>query len=335
MQQVRVHGPGDVRVDDVPDPEPGPRDALVRMAACGICGTDLSYIRLGGLGGPGPEPLCLGHEMAGTVDWVGDEVDGPRVGDRVVVFPGNNDLGRIGSGAPQGGLTPLLLVTEAAAPDRLVKIPDHLPLDVAALAEPLNVAIRAVEQAEVEPGDPVAVFGCGPIGLCAIAALRDRGIDEVVAVDLSPTRLRLAAALGASPLNPSEDDVWGGLADLHGTVPAMLGPAPKTKAYIEASGAASVFTDIMGRAAPGSVMSVVALHWEPVPASLLMLTMKEMTIRGSMEYPARFGEAVELLDRHDLSGLITDRFALDDFEEALVELQGSKDCGKVLIEIDG
>ena len=79
MRQVRVHGPGDVRLDDVPEPDPGPRDALVRVAACGICGSDLSYIRLGGMAGPGPEPLCLGHEMAGTVEWVGPEVSGAHV----------------------------------------------------------------------------------------------------------------------------------------------------------------------------------------------------------------------------------------------------------------
>ncbi|MFM7068108.1 MAG: alcohol dehydrogenase catalytic domain-containing protein, partial [Actinomycetes bacterium] len=94
MLQVRVHGPGDVRVDDVPPPDPGVDDAVVRIAACGICGSDLGYIRMGGLAGPGPEPLCLGHEMAGVVSWVGDAVSTVSVGDRVVVEPGNEALGR-------------------------------------------------------------------------------------------------------------------------------------------------------------------------------------------------------------------------------------------------
>ena len=80
MRQVRVHGPSDVRVDDVADPDPGPTDALVRVAACGICGTDVTSIRLGGIAGPGREPMCLGHEMSGTVDWVGADVRSVGVG---------------------------------------------------------------------------------------------------------------------------------------------------------------------------------------------------------------------------------------------------------------
>ena len=98
MRQVRVHGPGDVRVDDVAAAEPGPRDAVVRVAACGICGSDLSYIRMGGVAGPGREPMCLGHEMAGVVDHVGPEVGTVSVGDRVVVQPGSEELGRIVDG---------------------------------------------------------------------------------------------------------------------------------------------------------------------------------------------------------------------------------------------
>ena len=120
MRQVRVHGPGDVRVDDVGDPEPGPRDVVVDVAACGVCGSDLGYIRLGGLAGPSGSPMPLGHEMSGIVGWVGDEVRGVAVGDRVVVHPGDDELGRIGNGAPEGGLTPRLLVRDAARGDRLV-----------------------------------------------------------------------------------------------------------------------------------------------------------------------------------------------------------------------
>ena len=76
------------------------------MAACGICGSDLSYIRMGGVAGPADAPLCLGHEIAGTVEWVGADVDSVRIGDRVVVHPGDDERGRIGNGAAQGGLTP-------------------------------------------------------------------------------------------------------------------------------------------------------------------------------------------------------------------------------------
>ena len=335
MLQVRVHGPNDVRVDEVAPPSPGPRDAVVRIAACGICGSDLSYIRLGGMAGPGPEPLCLGHEMAGVVDWVGADVQRVRVGDRVVVQPGNEELGRIGGGGPEGGLTPELLVRQADA-GLLHPVPDHVPLDVAAFAEPLAVGMHAVEQADVQPGDGVAVFGCGPIGLAAIATLLDRGHQRVVGIDLSPARLALAEGLGAqAALNPTEVDVWEELARLHGTAPFMFGPTPATAAFIEASGSGRVISDILNRGRVGGRLSVVALHYESLPTSFLMVLMKEFTIRGSMEYPARFADSIDLLARRDLSSLVTHRFPLEQFDDALGMLQGSKDCGKVMVAVDG
>ena len=334
MQQVRVHGPGDVRVDDVAEPDPGPRDVVVRVVACGVCGSDLTYIKLGGLAGPGGAPMCLGHEMAGVVDWTGAEVTTALVGDRVVVQPGSDDLGRIGNGAPEGGLTPLLLVTEADR-GRLHRVPDELSLDVAALAEPLAVGMHAADQAEVAPGDGVAVFGCGPIGLAAIATLVDRGHQRVVAVDLSPTRLDLALGLGAqAAIDPSSADVWEELGRLHGTQPAMFGRTPTTSAFIEASGSAGVITDVLGHGAEGGRLSVVALHYEPVPTNYLMLLMKQFTIRGSMEYPPRFADSIDLLARRDLSALITHRFPLEDFADAVGLLEASKECGKVMVTID-
>ncbi|MGD0391800.1 MAG: alcohol dehydrogenase catalytic domain-containing protein [Acidimicrobiales bacterium] len=334
MLQVRVHGPDDVRIDDVARPDPGPGDVVVRVAACGICGSDLSYITMGGLAGPSGTPMCLGHEVAGTVDWVGSEVTTTRVGHRVVVQPGNDELGRIGNGSPEGGLTPLLLVT-AADRGRLHRIPDGLPLDVAAFAEPLAVGMRAAEQAEVHAGDGVAVFGCGPIGLSAIAALVDRGHRKVVAIDLSPTRLELALGIGAqAALDPATSPVWDELARLHGTAPFAFGPTPATAAFIEASGSAQVITDVIDHGPVGGRLSVVALHYRPVATNYLMVLMKQFTIRGSMEYPSRFGDAIDLLARRDLSGLITHRFPLDRFDDALGLLRGSKDCGKVLVQME-
>jgi threonine dehydrogenase-like Zn-dependent dehydrogenase len=334
MRQVRVHGPHDVRVDEVDEPEPGPSDVVVRVAACGICGTDLSYISMGGVGGPTAEPTCLGHEMAGTVDWVGADVNGARVGDRVVVHPGDDEIGRIGNGAPQGGLTPLLLVTHADR-NRLHRVPDEVPLDVAAFAEPLAVGMHAVDQADVRAGEGVCVFGCGPIGLAAVATLVDRGHEDVVAVDLSPTRLALARELGAqAALDASTTDVWATLTELHGSAPFMLGATPATAAYIEASGADPVIGDVIDHAAVGARLSIVALHYTPIATSYLMVLMKELTIRGSIEYPPRFDDAIDLLARRDLSSLLTHRFTLDRFDEALELLQDSKDCGKVLVTMD-
>ena len=332
MLQARIHGPDDVRVDEVPEPVAGPRDVIVRVHACGICGSDLSYIRMGGVAGPGPEPMCLGHEVSGTVDDVGSEVRSVAVGDRVVVRPGTDALGRIGNGAPEGGLAPRLLITEA---DRrgVYRIPDGLSLEAAAFAEPLGVGMHAVAQVEATPEDGVAVFGCGPIGLAAIATLIDAGNERVVASDPSATRRRLATDLGAlAAVDPITDDVWSALADLHGTTPFMFGPTPATSAFIEATGVASVLTSIIEQGAPGGRLAVVALHYAPIPTSFLTLLMKQFTVRGSMEYPERFEDAVDLLARRDLTALTTHRFPLADLDDAIGLLRESKDCGKVCVD---
>lgn len=331
MKQIRVHGPNDVRLDDIDDPSPGPRDAVVRMAACGICGTDVSFVHMGGITG---SPMALGHEMAGTVEWVGAEVTDAAVGDRVVVFPADGDEPRMGSGADEGGLTPMLLVREAAKGRRLFPVPDGMPLRVAAMAEPLAVGMQAVNQADVEPGDKVAVFGCGPVGLMAIATLVDRGIDDIVAVDLSATRREFALGLGAAhAFDPTEVNVWKELKRVHGTVPFMYGPTPATNAFIEASGSDRVIQDILRFGRNGGRLSVVALHYTPVATDYTMVLMKQFTIKGSFEYPPRFEDAIELLARTDLSHLITHTVTLDEYQVGLDLLEGSKDCGKVMVLI--
>jgi len=170
--------------------------------------------------------------------------------------------------------------------ERVFPVPDGVPLTTAALAEPLGVGMQAVNQADVAPDDKVAVFRVRTRRLMAIATLIDRGIHEVVAVDLSPQRLALAEGLGAqAALDPNNVDVWDELARIHGTAPFMFGPTPATDAFIEASGADQVIGDVLQHGRVGGRLSVVALHYRPIPTNFLMLLMKQFTIRGSMEYP--------------------------------------------------
>ena len=333
MKQIMLHGVNDWRLDEIDEPTPGPRDALVRIAACGICGTDVSYIHMGMTPG---HPIPLGHEMAGVVEWLGSEVTGLAVGDRVVVCPSDAGHGPMGTGGPQGGLTPILFVPDAANGKRLFKVPDGLALTTAALAEPLAVGMQSVNQSEAKPGDKVAVFGCGPIGLFAIATLADRGVTDVVAIDFSHARLDLAKELGASHvLDPSEVDVWAELKRIHGEVPFMFGPTAATDVFIEASGADSVIGDVLQNGRVDGRLVIVALHYRPVSTNYVNLLMKQFTVRGSMEYPERFEDAIELLERRDLSAVISHKLSLEEFGDGLAVLEGSKDCGKVMITMDG
>jgi threonine dehydrogenase-like Zn-dependent dehydrogenase len=330
MKQVNIHGPGKVQLDDADEPEPGPRDVVVRVAACGVCGTDVRYVRMGGL----RRPMPLGHELSGVIESVGAEVSDLTPGARVVLNP-TAAMNMIGNGGSEGGFTQHLLVRNAADGGCLFPIPNGLPMHLAALTEPLGVAMNAVDRADVAPADKVAVFGAGPIGLSAIATLRDRGVSDVVAIDLSPRRLELATALGArATIDAAEKDPWVELKKLHGEAPLMGAPMAGTDAYIEASGAGKVITDVLQNAKAESRLTVVALHEQSVNVSFLWVMMKQMTIRGAMEYPTDYTDAIELLTRWDLSPLITHRFPLERFSEALEVAMDPNAGGKVMVDID-
>ncbi len=330
MKQVNIHGPGKVQLDDAEKREPGPRDAVVRVAACGVCGTDVRYVRMGGL----TRPMPIGHELSGVIESTGAEVSDLAPGTRVVLNP-TASANMIGNGGPEGGFTQHLLVRNAADGGCLFPIPDDLPMHLAALSEPLGVGMNAVDRSEVTPDDKVAVFGAGPIGLSAIATLRDRGVSDVVAIDLSPRRLELATALGArATINASEQDPWVELKRLHGEEPLMGMPMAATDVFIEASGAGKVITDVLQSGKAESRLTVVALHEQSVNVSFLWVMMKQMTIRGAMEYPADYTDAIELLSRWDLSPMITHRFPLERISEAIEVATDPNAGGKVMVDID-
>jgi threonine dehydrogenase-like Zn-dependent dehydrogenase len=333
MEQVVLHAAGDVRLERVPEPEPGPQDAVIRVRACGICGSDLGYIRDGGLPIGAGGPMRLGHELSGVVDAVGKDVRNLAPGQRVVLNPTHEG---VGNGGPEGGFTRRLLVRNAGLGGRLFAVPDALPLELAALAEPLGVGMHAVDRAQVARADKVVVVGAGPIGLAAIASLRDRGVEDVIALDLSPRRRELARKLGArESLDAARPDTWESLHELHGSVSQYGMRSAGSDAYIEASGAPSVIPAILEHARRGARISVVAIHHEIIPVSFLNVLVKELSILGAIEYPPDFGAMLRLLERWDLSPMITHRFPLSRFHEALAAARDQANAGKVLVEMDG
>ena len=333
MIQARIHGPGDVRLDEVPEPVAGTHDVILRVRSCGICGSDLGYIKLGGVVGPMPEPMPIGHELSGVVESVGTAVESVVVGDRVVLDPRDPNGTILGNGGPEGGFAPLLLVRQADQ-DRLHRIPDVMPFERAALAEPLSVGTNAVDKLGVRSGEKAAVFGAGPIGLAAIAALRDAGCEDVVAVDLSSRRLALAESLGAgATIDAGASDVWKDLRRLHGSELFFGSPVAATDVFVEASGAAPVITQVIDNARRGARLSVVALHRQPIEVNFLLVLMRELQITGAMEYPEDFGRSIGMLQRRDLDPMITHRFPLDRFHEALAVAKDPAVAGKVMIDV--
>ncbi len=331
---LNIHEVDDARLDEVAPPTPGSRDVLVNIRACGICGSDLSYIKMGGImrqpGGVTP----IGHEAAGDVTFVGDEVQGVEVGQRVVINPMQTPS-MIGSGGPEGAFTEQLLVSDARVGDSLLPIPDDLPYDIAALTEPLAVAMHGVNRAEVKPGDKVVVFGCGPIGLGMVFWLLERGIKDVVALDLSEERLQRARDLGAqAALDPTKVDLREELFELHGRTRILNREAVDTDAFIDAAGAPNILNDVIGMAKFHSRLVITAAYMKPVEIHLGAMLTTEMTITTAMGYPDEMPDVVASLPKlkEKLRPMISHHFPLDKVVDALT-VAATPQSGKVMIDI--
>jgi (R,R)-butanediol dehydrogenase / meso-butanediol dehydrogenase / diacetyl reductase len=333
MRVLNIHGVNDVRLDPVDPPRPGSKDVVVKVKACGICGSDLSYIKIGGIMRPPGGTTPIGHEAAGEVIAVGDDVSGVAVGQRVVINPMMTPS-YIGSGGPEGAFTEELLVREARVGDSLLPIPDDLPYEIAALTEPLAVAMHGVNRSQAKPGDKVVVFGCGPIGLCMVLWLVDRGVTDVVALDLAPERLARATALGArAVLDPTREDLRARLLELHGSARIFNREAVGTDAFIDAAGAPNIVSDVVRMAKYQSRMVVTAAYMKPVEIDLGAMLTTEMTITTAVGYPTEMPDVIAALPRlrDKLRTLISHRFPFDKVIDAL-GVAGTPGSAKVMIE---
>lgn len=331
LQRVVIDAPEQVSLVDYERPRPGADDVLIKVAACGICGSDLSYIAMGGMPGVGAR-MPLGHELAGVVEEVGSAVRDVAPGDRVVVNPMGSD-NAIGNGGPEGGFAPWLLVRNANRDRCLYRLPDSLSFEYGALVEPLGVAMHAVNQAEVAPGSRVVVFGAGPIGLGAIAVLRDRGIEDIISIDLSAYRLGLATELGARATVRADGDIWETIGREHGTDSLYGQPVVASDVFIDAAGVGVNVRGVFDHARFGARLVIVALHKAETSLPLFQIMAKEMVIKGSMAYPDEFDSVLELLTagRVDVGPMISHRFPLLEFDQALATARCADSAAKVLV----
>jgi len=336
MRVLNIHGVNDVRLDPVDPPRLGNSDVVIKVKACGVCGSDLSYIKMGGIhrkpGGVTP----IGHEAAGEIIAVGSNVKGVSVGQRVVINPMQTPS-YIGSGGPEGAFTEELLVRDARIGDSLLPIPDDLPFEVAAMTEPLAVALHGVNRMQVKPGDKAVVFGCGPIGLGMVLWLVDRGVTDVVALDLSSERLERAKALGArAVVNPGKEDVRARLLELHGSARVFSRDCVGTDAYIDAAGAPNLVSDIIGMAKYQSRLVITAAYMKPVEVNLGAMLTTEMTITTAVGYPNEMPEVIAALPRlrDKVKSLISHRFPFDRIIDA-IGMAGTPQSAKVMVEFGG
>ena len=328
---LTIHGIGDVRLDDYQRPELGPKDVVVKMKACGICGSDLSYIKVGGMPREPGGTTALGHEGAGEILSVGSEVVGITVGQPVIVNPMNTPS-FIGSGGPEGAFTEELLVREARLNDSILPIPDGISYEVAAMCEPLAVALHGVNRAGARAGTKLVIFGCGPIGLGMVMWAVDRGCD-VIALDLAEGRLDRARALGAKTINPGTENSIARIKELHGAEMYFGRERSQSDAYIDAAGAPSILADVVSMAKKHARHVITAAYMKPIELPAGPMLTSEMTITTAVGYPDEFPEVIAAMPRlkDKIAAMISHRLPLARVMEGL-EIAATPQSAKVMIE---
>ncbi|MGH7277712.1 MAG: zinc-dependent alcohol dehydrogenase [Candidatus Rokuibacteriota bacterium] len=321
-------GPRDIRVEDLPLPSIAPDEVLVRVRACGICGSDLHMYRLGlfeDLGRPIEGGRVMGHEVAGDIVAAGAAVTGFRAGDRI-------------AGVSLGGFA------EYVAIKLSWRGPHHLPAGVSfeegATLEPLATSIHAVDLARPGLGDTVVVLGAGIIGLGCLQVLRATRECRVIVVDASPRRLAMAQALGA--------DAVVDLA-VHDPVEAVIeltGGARSLERFQARSGNADAVIDCAGaQASPDQGLRMlkqadgrlvlVALFERPPALDFSQVVVKQVTVQGSWTWTgADFGKAIELVvgGHVDRTRLISHQFPLADAPLAFATQERPDGAIKVLLK---
>jgi 2-desacetyl-2-hydroxyethyl bacteriochlorophyllide A dehydrogenase len=336
MRTTVIVGPNKTDVIESATPSVGINDILVKIRACGLCGSDNMYISIGGLP-PHQGAMPLGHEAAGEIVEVGSDVSGLEVGDHVVINPMARPDDIIGNGGSTGALADYLIIKDAVRGLSVEVVPPHLPFEVAALNEPMAVARHAVSQVAPKPTDRAMIFGAGPIGLGATIALKSLGVSHVVVADIVPARLEKALAVGADAvINSADEDVRARLIELHGAGESMSPGRAGTDIYLDAAGVPAVIATAMEAAKRGSKLGVVAVHKEPVTVDLMNVMSNEITIVGSMGYPSEIFEVTrEIVDNwQKYAVIISHTYPFGDVHEALRCAATPGAADKVVVTFD-
>lgn len=326
MKAARLYHPYDLRVEEVPDPgPPAPGWVRLRIAAVGICGSDLHYYREGGIGTADVEsPLVMGHEFSAYIDELGPGVQGLEVGQLVAVEPGRA-CGKCEScqqGNPNvcphiifcgypgidGALQEYLLYPA----EFLYPLPEGFTPADGAMLEPLGVGLHAVRLGKLRPGETAAVLGAGPIGLLILELLRVSGAAEVYAADPLAHRRTAAEHYGATAaFDPETEDVVEAILDMtHGR---------GVDVAFEAAGAAETPDQSAAVVKPAGTVVVVGIPSDDeLRLRHSVARRKGLTIKMSRRMKHTYPQTIALVQdgRVDVRSIVTHRFPLDQAVDA-------------------
>ncbi|MCP5183922.1 MAG: zinc-binding dehydrogenase [Pseudomonadales bacterium] len=339
MMRALVMRPGSLRVETRPLPEPGAGQVLVRVLACGICGSDLhlfrhaEHYRDAALQAGVPAAVLdrgvvLGHEFVGEIVRFGTPGDSDlAVGTRVCALPFlRGAYAHVPMGATpfvDGAYAQYCLLDNA----NLLPVPASLPTDAAALTEPLAIGLHAVNAANLTREHDAVVIGCGPIGLATIAALAQQGRRAIVASDLSATRRALALRMGAT--RAVDAATTSPFADL------AAGSAGRPVSVFDCTGSGSVLETCIQHAPHRSEIVVAGISHGSAMITPATAVAKELSLRFVSFYsPGEFADALQMLasGRVDWRPWITGTTTLEAVREAFLSLADTDGHVKILVK---
>ncbi len=338
MRAVQCPGPNQLEQVRVAVPEPGPGEVRLRVAACGICGSDLRLLPFGYMG----QCVVPGHEMTGEIDALGDGVAGLNTGDTAVVEPlrccgncppclrGQHALcaaGQIFGVHVDGGFAEFACVPMR----RIYPIASRVPAPLAALAEPLAVTVHGLDRGHVSGESKLLVLGAGTLGLLSTLAACDRGAEVWISARY-PHQAEIARAFGATRVLSENESSLEGLNALRSEI--------DFDCVLECVGGGADTLPLAAAAvAPGGHISVLGLFTEPIELHPGPLFLKEVTLAWSNCYqqsqaPTDFAEAVRLIEAHTnrLAPMATHQVALDEIEQGFA-LAGDRRSGAVKVSV--
>lgn len=329
MRAVVIQGPGRASVEQVPDPVPGPGELLVKVKACGLCGTDVHLFRGVYLG---TYPLIPGHEASGEVMALGPGVSGFAPGDRVAIEPNiacgtcrfclSNQQNFCSSWSAVGVTRPGAMAEYVVAPAQNCFPIGSLPYEEAAFMEPLSCILHGLQQVTVEPGDHVLLLGAGPIGLLLLHALFSTGATEVTVVERTPRRREMAAQLGARVF-----------ANLSPELRAM-GEADHFDLVVEATGDPALISECIRLARKGGRVLLFGVPPADSTATIEPFQIFRKGLRIVSSYTSRRNSfaALRLLQggRVQTQHLVTHRLPLEQFPQGVQLLDRPEHVLKVM-----
>ncbi|MGN0529128.1 MAG: zinc-binding dehydrogenase [Eubacterium sp.] len=323
-------GKEDIEIRELPLPQVGDNDVLIKNIYSGICGTDVAVYKHGANTGhkitPGGE---FGHETVSQVAAVGKNVKDFTVGERVYPYPlfAKNDTKKAGV---IGGFSEYILIPNARKNHSLYGVDNRISDRVACLIEPFTVGCRAARRSNIKSGENAVVFGCGTIGIAAAISLKYFGAEKVMVCDVSDFRLNIARNLGFEICNTDKEDFIETAVKYFSDAHSLNGKTADIDCFIDAAGADEIFDCFMKYGKIESRFVSVAVSKSIRPLDFLNITYSQKSIIGSGGYmPEDVCDVMNIMKsgKWDIESVITNEFSIDNLEKAI---QTAGDVNKAL-----